>query len=50
MKGNPSTINNDLEFLPRCIVCNGVGNRNSVCPSVCLTVCRTRELWQNEST
>ena len=40
-------------FLPRCIVCNAVFPMSicpSVRPSVCLSVCQTRELWQNEST
>jgi len=36
-------------FLPRCMKCRrGLAMRIlSVCPSVCLSVCHTRDPWQN---
>jgi len=38
-----------LLFLPRCMECRrGLAMILSVCPSVRPSVCKTRDLWQNE--
>jgi len=34
-------------FLQRCMECRRDLAMRIVCPSVCLSVCQTRDLWQN---